>query len=420
MRKVALRRRLGFSVVLALAVAAFGCRDGAEPTAPSRLVPALHPASVAALAFRQVSVGESKSCGVTRAGEVYCWGENELRPVRVPGGHVFRQVSARGRFHTCGVTTTDVAWCWGTNGLGQLGSGTEDDSPQPVRVAGGLAFREVTVGRLHSCGVTTGNIAYCWGHNQAGELGIGTINGVLQPVRVARRLAFRQLSAGEQLTCGVTTDDAAWCWGENTSGQLGIGALEAPESCFTGDNSVPCSTRPIRVKRGLRFDHVSVGTAHVCGVTTDHLAYCWGANAAGNLGQKPDFRPELCPDGGACSTRPIRVAGRLAFVEVDAGGAHTCGVTTGGIAYCWGANSIGQLGIGGKVSLADCFGVPCAIRPRQVSGGLAFRSVRAGLDHTCGVTTGDVAFCWGANFSGQVGDGTTQRRLRPRRVEAGS
>jgi alpha-tubulin suppressor-like RCC1 family protein len=49
----------------------------------------------------------------------------------------------------------------------------------------------------------------------------------------------------------------------------------------------------------------------------------------------------------------------------------------------------------------------------------AFRQVSAGRDHSCGVTTDDHAFCWGANWQGGLGDGTTVQRLAPVAVAGG-
>jgi alpha-tubulin suppressor-like RCC1 family protein len=48
-----------------------------------------------------------------------------------------------------------------------------------------------------------------------------------------------------------------------------------------------------------------------------------------------------------------------------------------------------------------------------VSGGLTFTSISAGRFHTCGVATGGAAYCWGANDVGELGDGTTTFRLVP-------
>lgn len=426
----------------AIVVAAMGCRDVSAPPTTSDMEPAVAVAAADAPVFRQLTVGEDHTCGVTTANAAYCWGSNgsgelgigpdqgpelcfevapcSTTPVAVIGGLAFREVNGGGRFHTCGVTTANVAFCWGTNSFGQLGNGTEFAFQSPHQVAGGLAFRQVSAGILHTCGVTTSNVAYCWGHNQAGELGDGTTNGSLVPVRVARNFAFRQVSAGEQLTCGVTTDDLAYCWGANSNGQLGIGNDEGPESCFTGDNTETCSTRPVRVRRGLAFRQVSAALGHACGVTTENVAFCWGSNGFGQLGNRTNTGPELCVNGNPCSTRPVRVAGGLAFNGVAVGVFHTCGVATSGTAYCWGANGSGELGVGSRTGPEKCFGAPCSTRPVAVVGDRVFRSVRAGATYSCGVTMGNVALCWGLNSFGQLGDGTTERRLRPRRVVGSS
>jgi alpha-tubulin suppressor-like RCC1 family protein len=57
---------------------------------------------------------------------------------------------------------------------------------------------------------------------------------------------------------------------------------------------------------------------------------------------------------------------------------------------------------------------------RVHAGGLRFRQVSAGSGHTCRVTTGGLAYCWGVNFLGQLGDGTTITRRRPVAVAGAS
>ena len=117
--------------------------------------------------------------------------------------------------------------------------------------------------------------------------------------------------------------------------------------------------------------------------------------------------------GSASGTASVTVnaaSGGLTFQSVgSAGGGHNCGVTTAGTAYCWGAGAYGELGDGGAfVALSN---VPVA-----VSGGLTFQAGGAGFAHSCGVTTAGDAYCWGANNRYQLGDGTTTDRNVPVRV----
>jgi len=396
-------RRLFPALAPAIVVAALGCREDAEsPTAPA-VGPALAATAATALSFLQVSGGANHTCGVTLDSLAYCWGAGgfgqlgaggdvlgSLTPIAVAGGLRFIQVSA-GIEHTCGVTTGHRAYCWGLNGSGRLGDGTAGNTRlTPVAVAGGLLFQGVAAGHRHTCGVTTDNRAYCWGFNRDGRLGDGTTVRRLTPVRVAGGLRFRQVSASTNAftlpqTCGTTTGDVAYCWGGNALGQI-------------GDGTTIDRLTPVPVAGGLRFRHVRAGLKHTCGLTTDDRAYCWGFNFSGQLGdgtQSPSFTP-------------VAVAGGLLFGVVRVGWDFSCGVTTGNLAYCWGLNGGGTLGDG---TTSD------RLTPVPVVGGLEFRQgnrgITVGIGHTCGVTTRDQAYCWGSNSSGQLGDGTTTRRLTP-------
>ncbi|HEX6614704.1 MAG TPA: hypothetical protein VF046_00220 [Gemmatimonadales bacterium] len=115
-------------------------------------------------------------------------------------------------------------------------------------------------------------------------------------------------------------------------------------------------------------------------------------------------------------------AAPLTFWQVSAGTGHSCGITIENTAYCWGANFDGELGDGSATRHPT---------PHAVAGGLRFRNISAdeGEGHTCGVTLEYRAYCWGLNQFGELGDGTGSNRslvpvavaggLRFRQVEAG-
>ncbi len=385
-----LAQRLAPTLV-ALLVAALGCREEAEsPTAPAS-VPALATTATAALAFSQVSAGESHTCGVTTDNRAYCWGNefdefgegtDRLTPVAVAAGLSLRQVSA-GFSSTCGVTVDYRAYCWGDNGRGQLGDGTTTQRLKPVPVAGGLRFRQVTVKFQFACGVSyPDGLAYCWGDNSDGQLGDGTRINHLTPVAVLRGLHYRQVSAGYYHACGVTTDSFLFCWGFNRSGEI-------------GDNSTGWyRLKPSLVAATRRFGQVDAGRDNTCAVTTAHRAFCWGDNLFGKLGNGTTDQ----------SRSPRAVAGGLSFERLTAGAFHTCGETTTNGAYCWGSNGNGNLGDGTTTD---------RLTPVAVVGGFAFSQLSAGGFHTCGRTPDAVAYCWGRGFSGQLGNGSATSLSTP-------
>jgi len=186
---------------------------------------------------------------------------------------------------------------------------------------------------------------------------------------------WASLTAGATHTCGLTSDGIAYCWGDNDQGELGDGTRIRR---FT----------KVAVAGGFAFTSLTAGDGSTCGLTSDGAAYCWGRDSIGELGDGSNF------NGGT----PVPVAGGHAFTSLTSGGWHTCGLTSAGSAYCWGDNAHGELGDGTNTNR----GTPVA-----VAGGLKFVSVTAGISHTCGLTTGGLTYCWGWNYFGQLGDGST-------------
>jgi alpha-tubulin suppressor-like RCC1 family protein len=168
-----------------------------------------------------------------------------------------------------------------------------------------------------------------------------------------------------------------------------------------GDNSTAQRLRPTRVAGGLAFRNIDAGGSHTCGVTTADAAYCWGANSDGQLGDNSRNRDSV----------PVAVFGRLRrYDHVSTGEAHTCGVTVPGKGFCWGHNLEGELGTGS---------IAFRLTPTPLAVNLSLTQVSASRNFTCAVTTDHRAYCWGDNSDGQLGDGTTTMRLVPVPVAGG-
>lgn len=195
-----------------------------------------------------------------------------------------------------------------------------------------------------------------------------------------------QLSEGGAHRCVVTTAGGVKCWGDNTYGQLGDGSF---------GNSRFSAGDVLGLTSGV--SSVATGAFHTCALMASGGVKCWGANFAGELGE------------GSANTRsvsPVDVIGLGgAAVQISAGGNSTCAVLTGGSLECWGSNVEGQLGDG--TTVARSFPVAVSNLPAPVA------QVSITHGHTCAVTTGGAALCWGANYVGQLGDGTTTNRLTP-------
>jgi alpha-tubulin suppressor-like RCC1 family protein len=337
-----------------------------------------------------------------------------LAPIQVTAELAFTNIGV-GHGHVCAVATNGGTYCWGKNEHGMLGStaamsvcvlpireGGFPCSSSPVPVESSPLHVAVGASTIHSCGLDGSGSAFCWGFGLGGQLGDGAWRTSTHPVQVAGGHAFEMISVGGHsgMSCGVTSSGSALCWG--------IGTL--------GDGTVDGSAVPVFVAAPEPMTTVSVGGDHACGLGRDGQAYCWGSNWFGQLGVGSAGGLDGLPHALA----PVAVIGDLSFVDISAGGMHTCALTGSGSAYCWGGGPL--VGTAGHLGY-----VPA---PVAVSGDHSFVAISSGVAHSCGLTADGLALCWGDNGAGALGDGTTtnhpspwpvaQGQLRFRQVVAGS
>ncbi|MEP7326142.1 MAG: Ig-like domain-containing protein [Gemmatimonadota bacterium] len=376
--------------------------------------------------FVSLSAGDLTTCGLDTSGSAWCWGANRfgalgvgdslhfnvLTPAPVTGNLTFTAISTAG-YHTCGITGSGSAYCWGSGPDGELGDGGPSTLQRsPTAVAGNLTFQSIVAHSSQTCGIANG-AAYCWGANYAGQLGDGTLSSHPMPTAVRGGLTLARLAGGLLRTCGLDPLGAAYCWGDNRHGAL-------------GDGTETQSLVPVAVTGGHTFTEITIGQEHVCAVTSQGVGYCWGDNLFGQLGNgvRTDspipvtaaaglaFVSIGTAGGRSCGITavgdaycwpsayqqpdPSLVPGGVHFSQLSVGFDHVCGLTSGGVAYCWGQNFSGQLG-NGNIQFND------QLIPAPVAGGLTFSSISSGSGHSCGIATDGVAYCWGSNWSGELG-----------------
>jgi len=320
-----------------------------------------------------------------------------------------------------------------------VGNGDTIQQFGPSAVNGGLSFRTISAGALHTCGLSTNDVAYCWGSNRFGQLG-RPIERVATPTPVNGLTGVGTLALGPNSshTCALTGTGSAFCWGNNNDAELG------------NNSTQPASAVPDSVYGGRAYRTISPGLSHTCAVTTAGTGYCWGDNGLSQLG---------IGSSGGLYYQPAPVAGGLTFTSIASGLWHTCGLTTSGAGYCWGANVLGEIGdssttfrqtpvpVSGGLTFsaiatgvfiscglvstgsAYCWGANSgqfgdssnanSLVPKPAASGLALRTLTIGAGHVCGLVSSGAAYCWGANESGQLGNGSMTRSLLPTRVSGG-
>jgi alpha-tubulin suppressor-like RCC1 family protein len=238
-------------------------------------------------------------------------------------------------------------------------------------------FLQVAAGGAHTCGLTEARAAYCWGDNAELQLG-RTGAGNNTPSLVDGGNSFVRLAAGYTHTCGIDVSGTVLCWGSDGKGQLGDGTA--------GTNRAT----PTAITLSQPFIDVETGWDETCGATLSG-GWCWGSNFLGQLGTGgTDNDPH--PD-------PIAVNASSGFVRLIPYSNRTCALNGDAQAHCWGINYSGNsLGVGSQDNPV--------LAPTPVLGDRSFIGFDLHYSHICAVEPDWDVYCWGANGSGELGDGT--------------
>ncbi len=334
-------------------------------------------------------VQRGHGCAVDPSGALRCWGDNTRGQLGIgalvnnfdlqltPQG-VTLQVAldrgtplALGGAFTCAVDSKRKVHCWGHNDHGQVGHGglpyhhavACKDAPvgaefncvwEPAEAALPGPANAVTAGVSHACALLASGELYCWGTNENGQLGDGSQDPTSWPRKVIADVKFATVdaSAGAQstsgfLTCATDTSGGVWCWGSNAAGQLGLGHRDGCPTCGIDAKHFP-TPQKIPGIDDARVVRVGGDTACVIRGAQNEL-WCWGSNSWGALDAKT-AGPEQCfsgdPATAGCSTKPIPVHGLKNVASVSIARTHMCASKLDGQVLCWGWGVDGVLGAG--------------------------------------------------------------------------
>ncbi len=256
----------------------------------------------------------------------------------------------------------------------------------------------VAAGGSQTCALLSGGQIDCWGDNSYGELGNGTTTTSDVPVPVSGITNATQVAASDFAfdTCAVLVGGVVDCWGDNTYGELGDGTTTGPDCSGT------CSTTPLAVSRINNATAIAVGGQYTCALLSTGGVDCWGWNGYGELGSGTNGGPSC---NGECIPTPVAVSGITNATAIAAGGDHTCALLSTGGVDCWGVDAYGELGSGNSNMDSST--------PVPVTGITNATAITAGYYHTCAVLAAGGVDCWGWNYRGQLGNGTTTDSSTP-------
>ena len=208
----------------------------------------------------------------------------------------------------------------------------------------------------------------------------------------------KSIDVGFAQTCVVASDNHAYCWGDNTMGQLGDGT--------TNESDVPVAVSTTGIMSGKTILTIAAHQSnHTCAIASDNLAYCWGNNWSGQLGNDQDHQ---FVNTAITAVDMTGVLSGMTIKSLYAVVNHTCAIASDDNAYCWGQNDSGNIGNGNNNS----YSYPVAVYTGGALSGRTIKSIASGWSHVCAIASDDNSYCWGQN-QGAFGNGDGMNSFYP-------
>ena len=145
-----------------------------------------------------------------------------------------------------------------------------------------LVLKNVALIRSAACFLFERGLIKCHGGNRYGALGANVRNIFNGEVDLGTGFVADKIFGGYSHLCALTTEGQAKCWGKNHKGQLGLGDIDhRGESSGDMGDDLPL----LNLGTDLTIKHLSLGVDHTCAVLSNHKLKCWGNNEKGQLKQ---------------------------------------------------------------------------------------------------------------------------------------
>jgi len=395
----------------------------------------------------EIAAGRHHACARFSDGAVKCWGDATYGQLGAPftqsigddpvevgamadidlGPGAFATQIATGDYHSCALLSTGEIKCWGRGDAGQLGNGSPENRGDelgemgealPSVILGEDAARAVVSGANFVCAVTTADRIKCWGDNAFGGLGVGNTSDVGTTVASMTNLGTLpfngitpvEVVAGRSHACLITESGKVHCWGANDRGQLGLGN-EAQVGDGPGEIA---GSVPIAFAAGESAVRIFTDESTSCAVLADGRTKCWGKayngmtlqHTEGDVGDGPGETGAIFPF--------VDIGVQESVLSFSASFDHTCYLTSTARVKCG-----GYLPYTGYKTppfiwtawVGESYGPPyeydsSALPFVDLGTNAAVTQLVTGENFNCALRQDSTIVCWGANLTGQLGNGT--------------
>jgi alpha-tubulin suppressor-like RCC1 family protein len=305
--------------------------------------------------------------------------------------------------YSCATTTSGNFLCWGSLAAESAG-GVHREHPTPAYEPSHVdldnaRFEQVTFASVGPAGgaVLDSQTLVCWGSAMYEQRDAGSGGGGADAGATLGLFSFA--AVGRAHACAATPDRSdVECWGDNARGQCGVPPQDGSVQNYP--THVGLSTMNVGTITG-----VAVGSDFSCALTSNGTVYCWGANDVGQLGNPGVFGDQSTPT-------QVQLGPGIVVRELTLGDNHGCVATAGYAVHCWGDDSLGQLGDGGRAGSHQA--MPVVVQRNGTTQLGYVEHVAAGGNTTCATRLVDNdVWCWGANESGQAGQSPSATPVVP-------